>query len=171
MFDTRNGWWRASTLYHCSHWGSLETGCDLNETSYTFQFILYGPNRGLWHVPGLFWYIKHRLVDQTSLEIMHDTLSHVTCEVFLLRSTHEMYYIYIWRVGNLWKWNHKNAGFVTSLKFTCLETLYVYSICKCHKPYHYSLTVQYHVIHFMWVAINGIGGGHNAYIHYRQNIL
>ena len=77
-------------LTHCSHWGSLETGCDLNQTCYTFQFILNGRNRGLWHIPGLFWYIKHRLFDQISFKVIDATLSHVTCATHLLRSAHEI---------------------------------------------------------------------------------
>ena len=126
-------------LTHCSHWGSLETGCDLNETSYTFQFILYGPNRGLWHIPGLFWYIKHRLVDQTSLEVMHDTLSHVTCATHLLRSAHEICkYLKGWKSFKIKSQKCWICDFL-EIYIRTLKLCYIYNICKCHKPYHYSL--------------------------------
>ena len=62
-----------------THWRLLNTGHSLIGVNYSFKFILYDHDNGLWYIPGQFQYLKHGLLDRTLLEAIHNTLtiSHV----------------------------------------------------------------------------------------------
>ena len=120
MFDT--WWWRASTLPTAATKVVLKL---VVTSSYTFQFILHRSNRGLWHIPGLFWYIKYRFLDQMSFEVMHDTLA-MSCVTHLLRTAHEICrYLKGWKSLTIKSQKCCICDFYIPGKFVCICIQYL----------------------------------------------